>query len=71
MTTKIAESYKGHQEGSRKGRVHQLFDTQGEDAAWTLGRKLKLKKSSLRSWFGEWRRAKKPASKKPADRAAA
>lgn len=51
--------------------MHQLFDAQGADAAWTPGRKLKLKESSLRSWFGEWRRAKKPASRKPAARAAA
>ena len=36
MTTKIAEGYKGHQEGSRKGRVHQLFDTR--KATMLLGR---------------------------------
>ena len=61
MTTKTAEKkeakgYKNHQEGSRKGKVHSLYDREGEDAAWTLGRKLKLKEASLRSWFGQWRR---------------
>jgi hypothetical protein len=40
MTLKKDESqrgYKGlHVEGSRKGKVHQLFDKQGPEAAWTL-----------------------------------
>jgi hypothetical protein len=46
--------YKNHVEGSRKGKVHELYDKQGADAAWTLGLKLKLKESSLRSWFSRW-----------------
>ena len=55
---KIAKktTYKGQQEGSRKAKVHELFDKQGDTAAWTLGLKLKLKENTLRSWFGEWRR---------------
>lgn len=64
-----------HIEGSRKGKVHALFDKQGAEAAWTLGLKLKLKQSTLRSWFGTWHRAahatkppaKVSATKKPAN----
>ena len=73
--------YKGlHVEGSRKGKVHKLFDAQGAEAAWTLGMKLKLKEGTLRSWFAAWRRrddkgkvkvkAKPKAAAKPAPVAA-
>jgi len=64
---------RGHQPGSRKAKVHALFDDQGADAASTLGLKLKLKEGTLRSWFMVWRRktkaakAPKPATK-PADK---
>jgi hypothetical protein len=37
--------------------VQELYDKQGADAAWTLGLKLGLKQSTLRSWFGFWQRA--------------
>jgi hypothetical protein len=50
---------------ARKGKVHQLFDKEGADAAWTLGIKLKLAEGTLRSWFGTWRReAAKPKETK-------
>jgi hypothetical protein len=53
-----------HREGSRKGKVHALYDKQGQDAAWTLGLKLKLKESTLRTWLGTWNRgAVKPKPK--------
>ena len=50
------QAYGVHQEGSRKGKVHQLFDEQGAEAAWVLGLKLKLKEGTLRSWFAAWKR---------------
>lgn len=53
---------------SRKSKVRELFDEQGPDAAWTLGAKLGLKQSSLRSWFSTWRRL---AKNKPTDMKAA
>jgi hypothetical protein len=62
---KTAQGYGDHRAGRRKGKVHELFDTQGADAAWTLGLKLRLKESTLRSWFATWRRPSK-ASPKPA-----
>lgn len=51
--------YAGHKPGRRKGQVHELFDSQGPEAAWTLGCKLGLKESTLRSWFATWKRLAK------------
>jgi hypothetical protein len=53
------KGYKQHIPGRRKGKVHELFDKEGPEAAWTLGRKLRLKESTLRSWFGQWKRTDK------------
>jgi hypothetical protein len=60
--------YKNHMAGSRKGVIHELFDKEGMEVAWTRGRKMGLKESSLRSWFARWGGGKKPAPKvsKPA-----
>ena len=44
-----------HREGSRKQKVHALFDSDGDAAAYTLGIKLKLRPSSLHTWFSRWR----------------
>jgi hypothetical protein len=49
-------SYGVHKEGSRKGKVHELFNKEGPEAAWVLGLKLKLKENTLRSWFAAWKR---------------
>jgi hypothetical protein len=54
--------YKGHKPGSRKGTIHELFDKEGAEVAWTRGLKMKLKESSLRSWFSRWG-YKKPSIK--------
>ena len=48
------QGYGGNKEGSRKSRVHQLFDKDGAEAAWVL--QLQLKASTLRSWFAAWKR---------------
>ena len=50
------QTYGTHNEGSRKGKVHELFDKEGPEAAWVLGLKLKLKEGTLRSWFAAWKR---------------
>lgn len=55
-----SKGYKGHKAGSRKETIHQLYDREGADTAWTRGLKMKLKEGTLRSWFGQWGR---PASK--------
>jgi hypothetical protein len=62
-----------YKEGSRKAKVHALYDKAGPEAAWSLGLKLKLSQNTLRSWFGVWRReseaeAKRRAAKKPTSR---
>jgi hypothetical protein len=41
---------------SRKSKVKALFEAQGVEAAHTLGLKLKLKPSTLRTWCATWRR---------------
>jgi hypothetical protein len=48
--------YGGHTVGSRKGTIHELFDKEGEDVAWTRGLKIGLKQGTLRSWFAAWKR---------------
>ena len=50
---------------SRKARVKELFNEQGAEEAFTLGKRLKLKESTLHSWIGTWRReaAKAKATK--------
>jgi hypothetical protein len=45
-----------HKEGSRKGKVHELFNKEGPEVAWVLGLKLKLKEGTLRSSFASWKR---------------
>jgi hypothetical protein len=41
---------------SRKARVRELYREQGAEEAFTLGKRLKLKESTLHSWIGHWRR---------------
>ena len=41
---------------SRKGKVKVAYHEQGQEVAWTLGHKLKLKPSTLRTWISTWRR---------------
>jgi len=45
-----------HRDGSRKGKVHELFNKEGPEVAFTRGTKLGLQKSTLMTWFGTWRR---------------
>ena len=58
------QGYGSHKEGSRKGKVHSLFDEQGTEAAWVLGLKLKLKEGTLRSWFAAWKRLQSKSKNK-------
>lgn len=41
---------------SRKQRIRELYSQQGAEEAFTLGKRLKLKESTLHSWLGTWRR---------------
>jgi hypothetical protein len=38
-----------HRDGSRKSKVHALFNPDDPTAAWTLGKKLALTDGTLRS----------------------
>jgi hypothetical protein len=67
-TTIPEQGYKQHIPGRRKGKVHELFDKEGPEAAWTLGRRLRLKEGTLRSWFAQWRRTDKGAKSNPKGR---
>jgi hypothetical protein len=58
------QGYAGHKVGSRKSIIHELFDREGEETAWTRGIKMGLQQSSLRTWIGHWRRSAKPATAK-------
>jgi hypothetical protein len=51
---------------SRKDQVCKVYAEQGEKAALALGKELGLKRSSVETWIGTWRRAHTPA--KPARR---
>ena len=56
---------------SRKSRVRTLYLEQGAEEAFTFGRKLKLKESTLHSWIGFWRReAAKATAARTRDRTA-
>lgn len=59
-----------HKEGSRKSKVHELFNKEGSESAWVLGLKLKLKEGTLRSWFAAWKRLQSEG-KEPAKTTAA
>jgi hypothetical protein len=54
--TTAEPGYAGHTVGSRKGTIHELFDKEGEEVAWTRGLKVGLKPGTLRGWFAAWKR---------------
>ena len=62
------QGYKDHKPGSRKGVIHQLFDEEGDDTAWTRGKREGLKESTLRGWFAAWR-SEKPKLKRATPKA--
>ena len=64
QAAKPTEGYRGHKVGSRKATIHELFDREGDDTAWTRGLKIGLKEATLRTWFAHWRRQTKPAPAK-------
>lgn len=53
-TKATGDGYKGHREGSRKGKVHEAYDDKGPEAAMKLADKLGIAESSARSWIGSW-----------------
>ncbi len=51
MTT---ESYKGHRPGSTSGKLHKIFDKDGQEAAAKAAKKLGLLPHTARSLFSRW-----------------
>ena len=54
----------GRKPGRRQAKVQELFESQGADAAWVLALRLKLKESTLRTWFAGWRAVSKSGSQR-------
>ena len=50
------QGYRNVVAGRRKRKVLELFKTQGPEAAWTLGLRLRLKEGTLRTWFEQWKK---------------
>jgi hypothetical protein len=51
------KGYKGqHKAGSRKGTLHELYDTEGRETALVRGKKMSLADNTLRAWFATWAR---------------
>jgi len=48
--------YKYHQENSRKGLVHLLFDLYGSETAVLFGRMLGLDPETPGQWISDWKR---------------
>ena len=46
---KPAIGYKDHSPGSRKGKIHELFDKEGQETACVRGLKMGLKQTTLRT----------------------
>lgn len=45
-----------HRDGSRKSKVHAMFDAKGPEEAKKYGLRLKLKGTTLNSWFAQFRK---------------
>jgi hypothetical protein len=50
------KGYKHHKAGSRKGTLHELFDSQGRETALVRGKKMGLADATLRAWIATWAR---------------
>jgi hypothetical protein len=48
--------YKHHQENSRKGFVHLVYDLYGRGSALALGRHLQLENPTVVGWCRDWER---------------
>jgi hypothetical protein len=64
VKTMKLDGYRGmHKTGSRKGTLHELFDTQGREVALTRGKKMGLADNTLRAWINAWRDKSAPKAK--------
>lgn len=68
----MAHQYKDHRENSPKGRVHEVYDKSGQEAAIKKGLSLDLAETTLRTWCSSWKNEspKKKKAKAPVKAAA-
>jgi len=59
-----------HRDGSRKSKIHAIFDKSGPEVAFKTGVRLKLRETTLRSWFSQFRKCVAPKKATRAKRAA-
>lgn len=57
-----AKRVSNHRDGSRKSRIHRIFDAKGADVAMRVGKRIGLKDTTLRSWFSQFRSHARVAS---------
>lgn len=67
----MAHQYKDHRPDSAKGKVHEVFDTKGKDAAIKKAASLDIAETTARTWCSSWKNAKGSKSKKAAKAAPA
>lgn len=63
-----SDAYKNHRPGSRKGKVHQIFDIFGIEEAMKFGQSVEIRESTLNNWISIWRREARQLAEKLADR---
>jgi hypothetical protein len=45
-----------HRDGSRKAKIHAMFDNKGSDDARKYARRLRIKETTINSWFSQFRK---------------
>lgn len=66
----MSHQYLDHRVDSPKGKVHEVFDTKGKEAAIKKALSLDIQKSTAMTWCSSWKNAS-PKKKKKAAKAAA
>lgn len=60
----MSHQYKDHRPDSAKGKVHEVFDTKGKDAAIKKAAALDIAETTARTWCSSWKNASPKKSKK-------
>lgn len=60
----MAHQYLDHRADSAKGKVHEIFDTKGKDAAMKKATALDIAESTARTWCSSWKNASPKKAKK-------
>jgi hypothetical protein len=60
----MTHQYKDHRPDSAKGKVHEVFDTKGKDAAIKKATALDIAETTARTWCSSWKNASPKKAKK-------